>query len=168
MPLFQKKDSIMVCGGILAATGKKVLVLWARNVWGTIRTQTYVDYILVPFIWPFWYWESIATGRTLLLMEDEAPAHHAHHTQAYKEQFHIPTITWPPSSPHLNPIDNIWSVLKTKLNAHNPRPEGKQQMKQAILEEWNAITVEDIQKNVDCMPEHIRAVLEAEGGHTRW
>jgi len=129
----------MFWGVILGATGKIVLVLWERDDWGTITVQTYVDYILVPFIWPFWYWESIATGRTLWLMEDGAPEHLAQHTQAYREQFKIPTLTWPPSSPGLNPIENIWSVLKPKLNAHNPRPEAKQQMNQAILEEWNAI-----------------------------
>jgi hypothetical protein len=81
IPLFQKKNSIIVWGGILGARSKKVLVLWERDDWGTITAQTYVDHILVAFIWPFWHQDSVATGRTLKVMECGALAHRAHYIQ---------------------------------------------------------------------------------------
>lgn len=68
----------------------------------------------------------------------------------------------------LNPIENIWNLLKNRLNASIPRPTGKAEVRAAVLEEWNHITEENIQKFVDSMPEHIQAVIAANGGHTRW
>ena len=38
----------------------------------------------------------------------------------------------------------------------------------ATIEEWNKITVEEIQKVVDSLPQLIQAVLDASGGHTKW
>jgi hypothetical protein len=38
----------------------------------------------------------------------------------------------------------------------------------AILEEWNAITIDEIRRVVDNMPQRVQAVLAAEGGHTKW
>lgn len=57
---FKNEDSIMILGGILGAGGKKQVAVWERNDWRTISAQTYVDHILYPIIWPFWYWESMA------------------------------------------------------------------------------------------------------------
>lgn len=41
-------------------------------------------------------------------------------------------------------------------------------MRDAILEEWNRITKEEILESVECIPERIGAVIAANGGHTRW
>lgn len=42
------------------------------------------------------------------------------------------------------------------------------EMNNAILEEWDRITEEEIFAFVDSMPKRIEAVIAAEGGHTRW
>lgn len=41
-------------------------------------------------------------------------------------------------------------------------------MKLAIMEEWKKVIEEEILSFVYSMPERIKAVIEAEGGHTRW
>jgi hypothetical protein len=168
VPTYAKRSSVMVWGGILGLNGKKVLVLWERDDWGTIRATTYIDHVLVPVIWPFWYWESLYAGTTLWLMEDGAKPHQAGITKRVKEDARIPTLEWPPSSPDLNPIENIWSILKTNLNKRTLRPHSTAELKQAILEEWDNISVEVIQKHVDSVPERIEAVIAAGGGHTKW
>lgn len=73
----------MIWGGILGVGGKKIIVVWEKDNWGTITAQTYIDHVLTPTIWPFWYWESQANGQSLWLMEDGAPAHRAKLTQVY-------------------------------------------------------------------------------------
>ena len=80
----------------------------------------------------------------------------------------MPKLVWPPSSPDLNPIENIWTLLKHRINQINPRPSSRAEVKTAIIEEWNKITVKEIQKVVDSLPQRIQAVLDASGGHTRW
>lgn len=169
VPKFSKQDSIMIWGGILGLGGKKAMVIWEREDWGTITAKTYVDHVLVPVIWPMWYWESVQNRCNLWLMEDGASAHRAKLTRAYREYFRIPCLQWPPSSPDLNPIENIWNILKNRLNARNPRPKGKEEVKRALLEEWEFNIKEcDILKFVDSIPERIQAVIDANGGHTRW
>jgi hypothetical protein len=80
----------------------------------------------------------------------------------------MPKLVWPPSSPDLNPIENIWHLLKTRLNKRNPRPTTMTAIRVAIVEEWNGITIDEIRRVVDNMPQRVQAVLAAEGGHTKW
>ena len=73
-----------------------------------------------------------------------------------------------PLLPNLNLIENVWGVLKDRLDARRPRVSGKEEMMIAIQEEWDHITEERILAFVNTMPQRIQAVIAANGGHTRW
>lgn len=182
-PKFAKQDSIMIWGAILGDGGKKIIVIWEKDNWGSITARTYINDILIPRLQPFWLQESQRTQQNLWLMEDGAPAHRARSTQLrklfpssfisnyiqnFRDQFGIPSLNWPASSPDLNPIENIWSILKRRLHDRRPRPRGKAAITEAVLEEWDLITEEDIDKCIRNMSERIEAVIAANGGHTRW
>lgn len=173
----------MIWGAILGDGGKKIIVIWEKDNWGSITARTYINDILIPRLQPFWLQESQRTQQNLWLMEDGAPAHIARSTQVRKlfpssfisnyiqnvrDQFGIPSLNWPASSPDLNPIENIWSILKRRLHDRRPRPRGKAAITEAVLEEWDLITEEDIDKCIRNMSERIEAVIAANGGHTRW
>jgi hypothetical protein len=49
-----------------------------------------------------------------------------------------------------------------------PRPTTYDGIKQAIVEEWDNLKVEDYEDMILSMPERVAACLAAEGGHTRW
>jgi transposase len=36
-------------------------------------------------------------------------------TNQWKTENDIPTLEWPPQSPDLNIIENVWKVIKTKI-----------------------------------------------------
>jgi transposase len=36
-------------------------------------------------------------------------------TNQWKTENDIPTLEWPPQSPDLNIIENVWKVIKTKV-----------------------------------------------------
>jgi transposase len=37
-------------------------------------------------------------------------------------------LEWPPQSPDLNPIENMWRLLKIRLNEHDTPPKGMQEL----------------------------------------
>ena len=44
---------------------------------------------------------------------------------------------WPPGSPDLNPIENLWAIIKKRIEDHNKC--SLEELKHLILENWSAI-----------------------------
>ena len=76
-------------------------------------------------------------------------------------------MEWPPNSPDLNPIENLWKLVKDLLRHHN-RPRNKQEMMQTIEAVWNEVSMEQLQTLIASMPKRIKAVIAAQGGSTKW
>ncbi len=54
----------------------------------------------------------------------------------------VKVIQWPSMSPDLNPIENVWGILKRQVEHHSP--SSIQFLKQVILEEWFISCLEDL------------------------
>ena len=50
-----------------------------------------------------------------IFMQDNAPIHKAHAVTKWLEEMGIEVVDWPPYSPDLNPIKNLWKILKAKI-----------------------------------------------------
>ena len=66
----------------------------------------------------------------LLFQQDNAPAHSAIRTRTFLEQNGVRTMQWPPNSPDLNPIEDVWWHVDRRV-----RGRGQPQT-QAELWEW--------------------------------
>ncbi len=50
-----------------------------------------------------------------IFQQDLAPAHTAKSTKSWLNDHGVGVLDWPANSPDLNPIENIWGIVKRKM-----------------------------------------------------
>lgn len=105
-------------------------------------------------------------GEELIFMQDNASIHKAHATIELLNQMGLIRIDWPANSPDLNPIENLWSMLKDRIGKHFPKT--REEVITAVQQEWDSLKDFDMATFVSSIKERCQAVIDAEGGHTRW
>ncbi|KAI5839371.1 hypothetical protein DFP73DRAFT_484055 [Morchella snyderi] len=48
-------------------------------------------------------------------------------------------LGWPALSTDFNPMENVWRILKDRVSRRHPWPNGTEEMKTAVTEEWEKI-----------------------------
>lgn len=68
------------------------------------------------------------------------PPHTAKRTLNCLDNLEIFTIEWPPYSPDLNPIENVWAWMKDWLDIHYDLESlTSLELKEAIVAAWEAV-----------------------------
>ena len=75
---------------------------------------------------------------------------------------------WPSKSPDLNPIEHLWDNLDTRVRQRQNPPGNVNELRDALLEEWNNIPQAQINNLIHSMRHRCQAVSNARGGHTRY
>jgi hypothetical protein len=159
----RKYSACMIWGAIIALGPKELVVFEKGGVDGHVyRTQILPRLGRVEQVYSH---ESLFNQKPLVV-QDNAPIHKAGLTMAIFEQSGIDLIPWPANSPDLNPIENIWAILKRRVSKHFPTT--REAVIQAIQIEWSRLTASDCARACQSMRARCQAVIEAEGGHTKW
>jgi transposase len=75
-------------------------------------------------------------------------------------------LPWPPQSPDLNPIENLWQQLKKRLTGYDEIPRGMRELWERVQDELNKITPEMCQTLINSMHSRLEQVIECRSGHT--
>lgn len=106
-----------------------------------------------------------------IFMQDNASIHKVDIVVTLFHDLEIATLNWPPKSPDLNPIENIWGVMQNRLNKifdDQGEPTNANDLFYLIERVWNDIKPEEIQKLYQSLPNRIQGVLNANGGRTKY
>lgn len=103
-----------------------------------------------------------------VFMQDGAPCHNSKKSRAYIKGTGLKLLPWPGNSPDLNPIENMWALLKKKMAMKNTT--NIQVLIERLIQTWHHD--EDMKtlcaKLVGSMPDRVRAVIKVGGQLTKY
>jgi len=111
-----------------------------------------------------------------VFMQDNAPIHRARKSKLWFQENGIEVMEWPPYSPDLNPIENLWALLKKEAYKVYPDldslkgkgNEAETQLFQILQRAWANLRKEVMEGLISSMPERCAAVIIANGWHTKY
>jgi transposase len=131
----------------------------------TAKRYKYVlQYLFIPF-----YEEMRAKyGDEVVIQEDNAPWYRAKVVTKYLVNKGIKRMSWPPQSPDLNPIENLWKYIKDLIAGQRHRIKNTKEMRQALLVVWPQIEGEFLLQLCDSVSRRWTACLKNKGGLTKY
>lgn len=115
----------------------------------------------------------------LIFAQDNASTHSARIVQNWLRTWAIDNglelVDWPPYSPDLNPIENIWKLLKEGICKQYPElsyaPKNNstlQRLCEAAIEVWEDLEDDVIENLINSMPRRLEAVVAANSWYTKY
>lgn len=153
-------EKVLVFGGI-SKRCKTNLIILER---GTVDSLTYIDDLidgsgLIPAM-------NNIYKNGWVLMQDGASAHTSFETMDYLKNYVNVLEDWPSMSPDLNPIENLWSIMKQRV--FELQPKTKEDLIASIIAVWESITQELISNLINSMPERLKEVVKNNGDHINY
>ncbi len=101
-----------------------------------------------------------------IFQQDLAPAYTAKGTKSWFIDYGVTVLDWPANSPDLNPIENLWGIVKRKMR--DTRPNNADDLKATVKETWASIPPQQCHKLITSMPRRIEAVIKAKEAPTKY
>ena len=105
-------------------------------------------------------------SNNFIFQQDNAPIHKAKKTIKYFEDSNIELLEWPPQSPDLNPIENIWALLDKNITIENRR--NRDEFFKSLVDAWNNLSLDVLKNLVESLPRRLEAVVKSKGGNTKY
>ncbi|KAJ0135309.1 hypothetical protein HZ326_20819 [Fusarium oxysporum f. sp. albedinis] len=110
-----------------------------------------------------------------IFMHDNASVHTARIVKALLEELQVQLMIWPPYSPDVNPIENLWALMKAEIYRLHPELTHAEDtvatqhaLVLAAMEAWDNLEERVLKNLCDTMPNRITAIITAEGWYTKY
>ena len=159
VPTVKQAPTVMVWGSF-CGNGRCGLWFMPKNT--TINGQVYLS-ILQEKLMPH-----MNIHNCTIFQQDGAPCHRTAAVTTWIRGQGIEILgPWPGSSPDLNPIENLWYLMKQKVAERLPTSEAS--LKNVIKEVWIKEVMPDYcRRLVSSMPARIKACIASKGQHTKY
>jgi transposase len=97
------------------------------------------------------------------LLQDNAPSHRANVAKTWLHHHGVSCLDFPPYSPDLNPIENLWQHLEKRVEARAPNE--LEELQDVIAEEWKKTPTDLLIKLAHSMHKRCLDVIAASGDH---
>ena len=92
--------------------------------------------------------------------QDNAAIHVSNSNKQWFIDHNIETMDRPAKSPDLNPIENLWGILVRDVYEDCRQFSSTLELKKAIVEAWNRITLETLSRLIGSMPNRMIETLK--------
>jgi hypothetical protein len=77
-------------------------------------------------------------------------------------------MDWPLQSPDLNPIENLWAIVKARRAKKFRFPTTREELIDQIFDIWDNIEMEIVEKLADSAQKRVSEVLRLKGKNTKY
>jgi transposase len=99
-------------------------------------------------------------------LQDNDPKHTSREIKAWLHNNGISCLDFPPYSPDLNPIENLWNDIARRVEVKEA--ETVEQLQDILAAEWATTSTDLLTKLTHSMPKRCKLVIEAKGGHINY
>ncbi|KAK3550107.1 hypothetical protein QTP86_020666 [Hemibagrus guttatus] len=140
-------QSVMIWGAMSSA-GVGPLCFLKTKVTAPVY-QEILEHFMLPCA------DQLFEDADFIFQQDLAPAHTAKSIKCWLNDHGVGVLDWPANSPDLNPIENLWGIVKRKMR--NKRPKNADELKATVKETWASIPPQQCHKLITSMPRRIEA-----------
>lgn len=131
---------------------------------GTINSSAYIN-ILDDYVLASRDWNDMDPG-TFIFQQDNASVHTAGAVKKFFEKKNIRVMEWPPNSPDLNIIENVWAHINSYLEKYNTHPKTLDELWERVQDIWTNISQKDLEALYESLPGRMKEVIKSKGDHT--
>jgi len=136
----------------------RIIGRFNRHKYREIRDSTVLPFAVNEF----------GSVNNFILQKDNCKPHKANSIKYYLEEIGVERMTWLAQSPDLNPIENVWGLLKQKIRNLPRMPRNENHLFEILSQMWNDLPQAYFAKLVESMRRRITAVQDNEGKSTKY